>query len=156
MSAYASSDAPTAAGSNFTTKSVVWSHEDPAGKIGASRTVSTITLDDLRLPPNWYRLRVWTSEEEAVVAARARLLEDRRAELRIRMEPAGKRRFQKIFKIAEPLSSLSITLEGEPGERLGGHARERSAQLRRVRKVLRRAGLRERRVRGASSSVSGQ
>jgi GT2 family glycosyltransferase len=112
---YVSSDEPTAGGSNLITKSVVWSHKDSAGNASSSRAVSKIALEDLHLPPGWYRLKVWTSEEESVVAARARLLEDRRAELRIRMEPAGKRCFQKTFKIAEPLSSLSIALEGEPG-----------------------------------------
>jgi GT2 family glycosyltransferase len=112
---YVSSDEPTTDGSSLITKSIVWSHKDSAVSAGPSRAVSRIALENLHLPPNWYRLKVWTSEEEAVVAARARLLEDRRAELRIRMEPAGKRCFQKTFKIAEPLSSLSITLEGEPG-----------------------------------------
>ncbi|MDB5395910.1 MAG: glycosyl transferase family 2 [Rhodospirillales bacterium] len=77
----------------------------------------TVSLENLNLPPDWYRVKVWTSEAQSAVAARARFLEGRRADLRIRMEPAGKKCFQKIFKIAEPLSSLSITLSGEPGSR---------------------------------------
>ena len=102
-------------GSRLIGGAFVWSAGVPAGNGEAAKAVSRIALDHLHLPASWYRLTVWTTEEESVVAARARLVADRRAELRIRMEPAGKRRFRKTFKIAEPLSSLAIALEGEPG-----------------------------------------
>ena len=36
-----------------------------------------VTIDDLSLPPDWYRLKVWTSTENAVLSARVRFLEDR-------------------------------------------------------------------------------
>jgi GT2 family glycosyltransferase len=76
-----------------------------------------VALEDLNLPPAWYSIKVWTSDPEALVSVRARFQEDRRADLRIRMEPAGKKCFQKIFKIAEPLSSVSVSLAGEAGGR---------------------------------------
>ena len=101
---------------HMTYRSVIW-HGEPAARISPEANIaSKVVLEDLLLPPSWYRVKVWTTEDEAVISARARFLEDRRAELRIRMEPAGKKQFQKTFKIAEPLSILTIALEGEPGD----------------------------------------
>jgi GT2 family glycosyltransferase len=80
---------------------------------GAAGETARVTIDDLCLPPDWYRLLVWTSTENAVLSARVRFLEDRRAEFRIQMEPTGKKRFQITFKTAEPIASLQISPEGE-------------------------------------------
>jgi hypothetical protein len=113
MSAYISSDELKVSSPLFVSRTVVWNAQASADGNLPGGATTKVTLENLLLPPNWYRVRVWTSEEEAVVAGRARLLENRRAELRIRMERAGKKCFQKTFKIAEPLSSLSIALEGE-------------------------------------------
>jgi GT2 family glycosyltransferase len=74
--------------------------------------VSKVAIDELSLPPDWYRLRVWTSTDNAILSARVRFLEERRAEFRIQMEPTGKRRFQITFKTAEPITSLVIAPEG--------------------------------------------
>ena len=112
MSAYVSSDELKISSPHFVSRRVVWSAQ-PSDEYPSGRATSKVTLENLLLPANWYQVKVWTSEEEAVVAGRARLLENRRAELRIRMERAGKKCFRKTFKIAEPLSSLSIALEGE-------------------------------------------
>ncbi len=99
---------------HIVSRTVIWNGE-PTVDGAAIPDASRVVFGNLLLPPNWYRVKVWTKEEEAVVSARARFLEDRRAELRIRMETAGKKCFEKTFKIAEPLSSLIIALEGEPG-----------------------------------------
>jgi GT2 family glycosyltransferase len=82
----------------------------------AAADVARVAVDDLSLPPDWYRLRVWTSSETAILSARVRFVEDRRAEFRIQMEPAGRKRFQITFKTAEPVASIQILPEGEqPG-----------------------------------------
>jgi GT2 family glycosyltransferase len=74
---------------------------------------SKVAIGDLSLPPDWYRLRVWTTTDNAILYARVRFVEDRRAEFRIQMEPAGRKRFQITFKTAEPIASLTIAPEGE-------------------------------------------
>jgi GT2 family glycosyltransferase len=79
----------------------------------ATGETAKVTIDDLSLPPDWYRLKVCTSIENAVLSARVHFLEDRRAEFRIQMEPTGKKRFQITFKTAEPIVSLQIAPEGE-------------------------------------------
>jgi GT2 family glycosyltransferase len=94
-------------------RTVEWKAPDVIGDAHVDHT--RVTLEGLHLPPSWYRLNVWTLEHGAIISARARIIEDRRPELRIRMEPAGSRRLEKIFKIAEPLSSLTVSLEGAPG-----------------------------------------
>ena len=81
---------------------------------GVGGETSMVTIDDLSLPPAWYRLRVRTSSENAILSARVRFLEDRRAEFRIQMERAGRKRFQTTFKTAEPTASLQIAPEGDP------------------------------------------
>jgi GT2 family glycosyltransferase len=96
-------------------RAIIW--PSPTTPNVASDGATRVALDDLHLPPDWYCIKVWTSEEESVVSARARFLEGRRADLRIRMEPAGRKCLQKIFKISEPLTSLSIALAGEQGSR---------------------------------------
>ena len=75
--------------------------------------ISKFAIGDLSLPPDWYRLRVWTTTDNAILSARVRFIEDRRAEFRIQMEPAGRKRFQITFKTAEPIASLQIASEGE-------------------------------------------
>ena len=87
-------------------------------KNDAAGETARVTIDDLSLPPDWYRLKVWTSTENAVLSARVRFLEDRRAEFRIQMEPTGKKKFQITFKTAEPIASLQISPEGEQAGKL--------------------------------------
>jgi len=82
-------------------------------RAGAASDGAKIAVDDLSLPPDWYRLRVWTSSDSAILSARVRFVEDRRAEFRIQMEPAGRGRFQITFKTAEPISAIQILPEGE-------------------------------------------
>jgi len=89
-------------------------------KIGAAGDASKVSIEDLCLPPGWYRLRVWTSTEQAILSARVRFIEDRRAEFRIQMEPAGRKRFQITFKTAEPIASVQVTPEGDPAGSLIG------------------------------------
>jgi len=79
----------------------------------AAGDTSKVAVGDLSLPPDWYRLRVWTTTDNAILSARVRFIEDRRAEFRIQMEPAGRKRFQITFKTAEPIASLQIAPEGE-------------------------------------------
>jgi len=79
---------------------------------------SRIAIGDLCLPPDWYRLQVWTTSDNAILSARVRFVEDRRAEFRIQLEPAGRRRFQITFKTAEPIASFQITPEGEQSDGL--------------------------------------
>src|SRR6185312_6073034 len=78
----------------------------------AAGDAAKVAIDDLSLPPDWYRLRVWTSSDSAMLSARVRFVEDRRAEFRIQMEPAGRKRFQITFKTAEPVASIQILPEG--------------------------------------------
>ena len=96
-------------------RTVVWKAQQPTPAAESRADRTRVTIEGLFLSPSWYRLNVWTLENGAIVSARARIMEDRRPELRIRMEPAGVKRLQKIFKLAEPLSSLTISLEGAPG-----------------------------------------
>jgi GT2 family glycosyltransferase len=88
-----------------------------SARAGRAGDTARVSIDDLSLPPDWYRLRVWTSSDSAILSARVCFVEDRRAEFRIQMEPAGRRRFQITFKTAEPVASIQILPEGEqPGE----------------------------------------
>jgi GT2 family glycosyltransferase len=82
-------------------------------RMGGAGDAAKVAVDDLSLPPDWYRLRVWTSSDSAILSARVRFVEDRRAEFRIQMEPAGRKRFQITFKTAEPVASVQILPEGD-------------------------------------------
>jgi GT2 family glycosyltransferase len=89
-------------------------------RVGGADNAAKVAVEDLSLPPDWYRLRVWTATENAILSARVRFVEDRRAEFRIQMEPAGRRRFQITFKTAEPIASVQIMPEGgESGSLIG-------------------------------------
>jgi GT2 family glycosyltransferase len=91
----------------------------PAGaRDDAAGETAKVTIDDLSLPPDWYRLRVWTLTDNAVLSARVHFLQDRRAEFRIQMEPKGRKRFQITFKTAEPIASLQVSPEGEQAGKL--------------------------------------
>ena len=83
-----------------------------AATVSMMGDTAKIAVDDLSLPPDWYRLRVWTAAENAILSARVRFVEDRRAEFRLQMEPAGRRCFQITFKTAEPIAFVQVIPEG--------------------------------------------
>jgi GT2 family glycosyltransferase len=92
-------------------------HYSAAVRLETTDDGGRVAVDDLSLPPDWYRLRVWTATDNTILSARVGFIEDRRAEFRIHMEPAGPKRFQTIFKTAEPIGSVRIMPES--GEAAG-------------------------------------
>jgi GT2 family glycosyltransferase len=90
----------------------VWSRDQVADSHRLVGEASRVVLDDLTLPRGWYRLKVWTTRE-TIMSARARFVNNRRAEFRIRMEPAGKNCFQTTIKTDAPISSLLIAPEAD-------------------------------------------
>lgn len=93
----------------------VWSREQANDGHSLVGEASRVVLDDLLLPPGWYRLKVWTTRE-TIMSARAGFVNNRRAEFRIRMEPAGKNCFQTTLKNAAPISSLLIAPENDQAD----------------------------------------
>jgi len=90
----------------------VWSQGQANDEHSLVGEASRVVLDDLLLPPGWYRLKVWTTRE-TILSARARFVNNRRAEFRIRLEPAGKNCFQTTLKNAAPISTLLIAPEAD-------------------------------------------
>lgn len=86
-------------------------HRSVAVTLDTTDDGARVAVDDLSLPPDWYRLRVWTATDNTILSARVGFVEDRRAEFRIQLEPAGRRRFQSTFKTAEPIGSVQIIPE---------------------------------------------
>ena len=90
-----------------------WNRQTAANSLNLVGEATKVALNDLALPPNWYRLRVWATKDDTILSARVRFLGDRRADFRIRMEPVAEKCFQKTFKSAEPISSFIIAIESE-------------------------------------------
>ncbi len=88
---------------------------DPASlkRVGAERCC-TLQLSSLNLPPNWYRLSVWVEGNSIRVSARAGFNQSR-ADLRMHLEARGHHRLEKIFKVSEPMASLSVIADGGKG-----------------------------------------
>ncbi len=77
-----------------------------------------VVLPAAGLRPGWYHLDAWIKGTDALVTGRVGYVETRRGELPMRLESRGDRRFSKILKISEPVSSISVVADGPMSEGL--------------------------------------
>ncbi len=92
---------------------VTWSARPAVPERRSDPSNRKLVFTDLDLKPNWYRLRVWVEGPAILVSAKVSFFEARRADMRLLLEPIKRRRrLEKVFKIAEPATSLSIGAEG--------------------------------------------